>query len=130
MTDTILYTFEERLEAEVWVHERIRNNSNMVSIQKAFTVRFGKKAPSRSNLYLWKQKAFENGSVLDKRRSGKLKIRREPDLNHLRQFVKSIIKKEVASKKIYHYQELPTETLKEMAHFFVITFVFFYKYDN
>ena len=65
MSDISVFTVEERLIAAVWVHDRIRNDMTMEDIRSAFTERFGKPAPSRSNLYLWEKKVFETGSVLD-----------------------------------------------------------------
>ena len=56
MTDISVFTVEERLIAAVWVHDRIRNDMTMEDIRSAFTERFGKPAPSRSNLYLWEKK--------------------------------------------------------------------------
>ena len=62
MSDISVFTVEKRLIAAVWVHDRIRNDMTMKDIRSAFTERFGKLAPSRSNLYLWekflKQVAF------------------------------------------------------------------------
>ena len=59
MSDISVFTVEERLIAAVWVHDRIRNDMTMEDIRSAFTERFGKPAPSRSNLYLWEKKVFE-----------------------------------------------------------------------
>lgn len=77
MTDISVFTVEERLIAAVWVHDRIRNDMTMEDIRSAFTERFGKPAPSRSNLYLWEKKVFETGSVLDQARSGRPETRKK-----------------------------------------------------
>ena len=77
MTDISVFTVEERLIAAVWVHDRIRNDMTMEDIRSAFTERFGKPAPSRSNLYLWEKKVVETGSVLDQARSGRPETRKE-----------------------------------------------------
>ena len=77
MSDISVFTVEKRLIAAVWVHDRIRNDMTMKDIRSAFTERFGKPAPSRSNLYLWEKKVFETGSVLDQARSGRPETRKE-----------------------------------------------------
>ena len=77
MTDISVFTIEQRLIAAVWVHERMANNMTIEDVRTAFTERFQKPAPSRSNLYLWEKKAFTTGSVLDQARSGRPETRKE-----------------------------------------------------
>uniref|UniRef100_A0A8C4QXF2 Thioredoxin domain-containing protein 17 n=1 Tax=Eptatretus burgeri TaxID=7764 RepID=A0A8C4QXF2_EPTBU len=75
MADTSPFTVEERLVAVVWYHERRNTNKTTKRVQEDFEERFGKPAPSKSNLHLWEKKAFQSGSVLDSKRSGRPKIR-------------------------------------------------------
>lgn len=70
-TDISVFTVEERLVAAIWVYDRIMNDMTMEDIRSAFTERFGKPAPSRSNLYVGEKKAFETGNVLDQTRNGR-----------------------------------------------------------
>ena len=75
MADTSPFTVEERLVAVVWYHERRNTNKTTKRVQEDFEERFGKPAPSKSNLHLWEKKAFQSGSVLDSKRSGRPKNR-------------------------------------------------------
>ena len=70
MTDTSVYSIEERLVASVWVHERPNTGQTMSEIMDMFTERFEKTAPCKATLLDWEKPAFEQGSVLDQPRSG------------------------------------------------------------
>lgn len=77
MTDTSVFSIEERLVASVWVHERQNTKKTIGDILRDFSVRFGKPPPSRPTLFTWEKKAFSTGSVRDAPRSGRRKTRVE-----------------------------------------------------
>ena len=54
MADTSPFTVEERLAAMLWYHESRTTNKTMKRAQEDFEERFGKPAPSKSNLHIWR----------------------------------------------------------------------------
>ena len=72
MSDLSPFTIEQRLIANVWVHERAITGKSMADIRKDFMIRFNViSAPTVHTLLNWKRKAFTSGSVLDSKRSGR-----------------------------------------------------------
>ena len=74
MADTSPFTVEERLEAVVWYHNRRNTNKTMKQVQEDFEERFGKPAPSKSNVHLWGGRVFQTGSVFENKCSRRPKI--------------------------------------------------------
>ena len=71
MTDTSVYSIEERLVASIWVHETPHTGQTMSEIMDMFTERFQKAALRKATLMNWEKRALEQGSVLDRPRSGR-----------------------------------------------------------
>lgn len=63
MSDSSMYTIEEKLIASCWVHERPLTGKIIDDIVHDFVERFEKPAPSHAELLQWELNAFKYGSV-------------------------------------------------------------------
>ncbi|KAJ8867062.1 hypothetical protein PR048_032924 [Dryococelus australis] len=61
-------------------------------VQENFERRFEKRAPSKLNLHLWEKKAFQTGSVMDTKHSGRPRTR-DVAIENLHQSVLRSLKK-------------------------------------
>jgi len=75
--NTSSYSIEERLMANVWMHERQHTGQTMFQVMAAFRERFNKAPPRRATLLGWEKRAFALGSVKDRPRSGRKTARLE-----------------------------------------------------